>query len=40
MRKWVKRFLFAVMIAAVLFIAAMVLWIVLDYGGFKAFIAG
>lgn len=40
MRKWIKRILFAVMLAAALFIAAMVLWIVLDYGGFKAFIAG
>lgn len=40
MSKWVKRILVIAIAVIVLFVAAVVLWMALDFGGFKAFLAG
>lgn len=40
MMKWVKRILKIAAVVAVLLIAAMVVWMVFNFAGFKAFLAG
>lgn len=38
--KWAKRAVIIVVIAVVVAIAAVVLWMLFDYAGFKAFLRG
>ncbi len=40
MSKWVKRILLAAVAIVVLFIAAMIVWMVFNFASFKAFLAG
>jgi len=40
MSKWIKRILLIAVAIVVLFIVAMIVWIVFNFADFKAFLAG